>query len=238
MNVETVNKETTLAEQDRQLFELEVQEKMITKQHIITWIETCASVLSEKTAYLNELDSPIGDADHGTNMSRGFAKAKEKLDSIASMDIGNILKTIGMTLIASVGGASGPLYGTFFMRAGTVVSAKHELDRDDLVAMLEAGLRGLQERGRAEVGEKTMVDVVHPAVEAVRAAVEADDDLETSLTAAIKAAEQGVYDTIPLVAKKGRASYLGELSAGHQDPGATSTYFILSILLNVVKGSD
>src|SRR5881396_2295261 len=121
MNAQIIDDNST---KTHSIFELKVQKKMITKQQIITWIETCATVFLEKKVYLNDLDSPIGDADHGTNMARGFTKAREKLESIASMDTGNILKTIGMTLLSSVGGASGPLYGTFFMRAGTVVLSK------------------------------------------------------------------------------------------------------------------
>jgi phosphoenolpyruvate---glycerone phosphotransferase subunit DhaL len=215
--------------------EKSMEEKFITSQDIVHWIEDCASVFNRERAYLTELDSAIGDADHGTNMVRGFMKAKEKLPSVADTDIGNILKTIGMTLISSVGGASGPLFGTFFMRAGSVVPSKHELDTEDLAKMLEAGLDGLVQRGRAKPGEKTMVDAVYTALLAAQAALSREDEIQAALLAVAEAAAEGVERTIPMIAKKGRASYLGEASAGHQDPGATSIYFILRTLLDVVK---
>ena len=212
--------------------------KVITKQHIINWIKECALIFAEKRAYLTELDSPIGDADHGTNMNRGFSKAREKLESVQDTDIGNILKTIGMTLISSVGGASGPLFGTFFIRAGGAVPSKHELDTTDLRNLLQAGLDGLIQRGRAEPGEKTMVDALYTTVDAANIAVEKNDDVNSALSLVIIAAEKGVRATIPMIAKKGRASYLGEKSAGHQDPGATSIYFILQALRDVVTSDE
>jgi dihydroxyacetone kinase-like protein len=211
---------------------------MITRQHIIQWLEQCQAVLEDKKAYLTELDSPIGDADHGINMARGFNKVVEKLPSVADTDIGNILKSSGMALISSVGGASGPLYGTFFMRAAGAVQSKQELDAQDLVNMLEAGLDGLVQRGRAAVGDKTMVDAWVPAINALKAALENGEDMLKAVHACVDAAEQGVQDTIPLVAKKGRASYLGERSVGHQDPGATSTYYLLDALLDVLKRDE
>jgi dihydroxyacetone kinase-like protein len=211
---------------------------MITRQHIVTWLERCAVLLEEKRAYLSELDSPIGDADHGINMARGFSKVVEKLPSVADTDIGNILKTSGMVLLSSVGGASGPLYGTFFMRAGGALQAKQELDSSDLLRLLEAGIQGVVQRGRAEVGEKTMLDALVPAFDALKARVEQEDDLITALQAALAGAEHGVELTIPLVAKKGRASYLGERSIGHPDPGAASVTLLLSALLDVVKSSS
>lgn len=214
-----------------------MEDYFISKQDIIHWIEICADMFTSNRAYLTELDSPIGDADHGANMVRGFLKAKEKLPSVADMDIGNILKTIGMTLISSIGGASGPLFGTFFMRAGMAVHSKYELDTEDLAKLLEAGLEGLVQRGRAEPGEKTIVDALHPAVLAAQAAFASGDDMKTSLATIVEAAELGVEQTIPMIARKGRASYLGELSAGHQDPGATSLFFILRCLLDVVSSA-
>ncbi len=211
---------------------------MVTKEQIVAWMETSAEVLQERKAQLTELDSPIGDADHGINMARGFKKVQEKLPSVVDTDIGNILKTCGMALISSVGGASGPLYGTFLMRAGNAVGAKEELSGADLLTLFEVGVEGVAQRGRAEVGEKTMLDALVPAVDAMRARVEAEDTIVATLEAGVSAAEQGVKDTVPLVAKKGRASYLGERSVGHQDPGATSAYFILAALLDVVKRTD
>lgn len=209
---------------------------MITRQHIITWLERSAKLLDEQKAYLTELDSPIGDADHGINMARGFGKVAEKLPAVAETDIGNILKSSGMILLSTVGGASGPLYGTFFMRAGGALQGKQELDGGDLLRLLETGVEGIVQRGRAEPGDKTMIDALTPAVAALRASLDAGNDIPAALEACVKAAERGVQSTIPLVARKGRASYLGERSAGHQDPGATSAWYLLATLAEVVRG--
>lgn len=211
---------------------------MATKDQIVKWLNNLAEVLIENKEYLTELDSAIGDADHGINMKRGFDRVIDKLPSVADKDIGSILKTIGMTLISSVGGASGPLYGTFFMRSGMAAAAKEELTGEDLVALLQAGVDGIVQRGRAQVGDKTMIDTWMPALSAMKESL-ADDDNDTiaALEAAVAAAEQGMKDTIPLQAKKGRASYLGERSIGHQDPGATSSYLMLKTLLDTLKES-
>jgi phosphoenolpyruvate---glycerone phosphotransferase subunit DhaL len=211
---------------------------MITKAQVVAWMENSVEVLQERKAHLTELDSPIGDADHGINMARGFKKVQEKLPAVVDTDIGNILKTCGMALISSVGGASGPLYGTFLMRAGGAVQSKEELDGADLLRLIEVGVEGVVQRGRAEVGEKTMLDALIPATDALRARLDAGDDIPDALAAAVEAAEQGVKDTIPMIAKKGRASYLGERSIGHQDPGATSSYYLLATLLDVIKTAD
>jgi phosphoenolpyruvate---glycerone phosphotransferase subunit DhaL len=140
----------------------------VTKEQIVQWLESTAAVLNENAAYLTQLDSPIGDADHGTNMDRGFKKVMEKLPTVADKDIGNILKTVGMTLISSVGGASGPLYGTFFMRGGMAVDAKEELDNSDMIALLQAAVDGVIQRGRAQPGDKTMIDALLPALAALK----------------------------------------------------------------------
>ncbi|MCB8918894.1 MAG: dihydroxyacetone kinase ADP-binding subunit DhaL [Ardenticatenaceae bacterium] len=208
---------------------------MVSKEQIVRWLENTATVLNANKEYLTELDSAIGDADHGINMDRGFKKVMEKLPTVADKDIGNILKTIGMTLISSVGGASGPLYGTFFMRSGMTVIAKEELTNDDLYKLLLAGVEGILQRGRAQLGDKTMYDAWAPALDAMRAGFDNGDDTITVLRATVAAAETGMKDTIPLQAKKGRASYLGERSIGHQDPGATSTYLILNTLLETLE---
>lgn len=208
---------------------------MITRPQIINWLERSAALLDEKKTYLTELDSPIGDADHGINMARGFSKVVEKLPSVAETDIGSILKTSGMTLLSTVGGASGPLYGTFFMRAGAALQGKQELDGADLLKLLETGIEGVVQRGRAELGDKTMIDALVPAVQALKTSLEAGGDLTHALEACAAAAEAGAQSTIPLIARKGRASYLGERSAGHQDPGATSAAYLLATLLEVVK---
>jgi dihydroxyacetone kinase-like protein len=207
----------------------------VTKEQIVRWLERVAGVLNENRAYLTQLDSAIGDADHGTNMDRGFQKVIEKLPTVADKDIGNILKTVGMTLISSVGGASGPLYGTFFMRGGMAADAKEELGDDDLVAMLQGAVDGVLQRGRAQPGDKTMIDALLPALAALKESVAGGRGGVAALQAAVGAAEQGMKDTIPLQARKGRASYLGERSIGHQDPGATSSYLILNALLEAIR---
>lgn len=208
---------------------------MVTKAQIIRWLEKSAAVIEENKEYLTQLDSAIGDADHGTNMARGFAKVLEKLPTVADKDIGNILKTVGMTLISSVGGASGPLYGTFYMRSGMAVIAKEELTAEDLFKLLKTGVEGVVQRGRAQLQDKTMIDAWSPALKAYEAAMANGSDVLGAVEAAVAAAEQGMKDTIPLQARKGRASYLGERSIGHQDPGATSTHLILKALLESIK---
>lgn len=210
----------------------------VSKEQIVQWIKSTAAVLEENKTYLTELDSPIGDADHGINMNRGFKKVLEKLDGFADKDIGDVLKQTGMALISSVGGASGPLYGTFYMRSGGAVASKESLDGEELLALLQAGYEGVVQRGRAQLGDKTMVDAWAPALEALRGALNAGEDALSALQKAVAAAEQGMKDTIPLQAKKGRASYLGERSIGHQDPGATSSYLILKALLDTLEGES
>lgn len=207
----------------------------VSKNQIVQWLENTAAVLKENKDYLTQLDSAIGDADHGINMDRGFRKVMEKLPTVADKDIGNILKTTGMTLISSVGGAAGPLYGTFYMRSGMAVAAKEELDNGDVVEMLQAGVDGIVQRGRAQLEDKTMFDAWSPALDALNGALANGDDLLAAMRSAVAAAEQGMKDTIPLLAKKGRASYLGERSIGHQDPGATSSYLILNALLDALE---
>lgn len=207
----------------------------VTKNQIVQWLENTAVVLKENKDYLTQLDAAIGDADHGINMDRGFRKVMEKLPTVADKDIGNILKTIGMTLISSVGGAAGPLYGTFYMRSGMAVAAKEELENGDVVEMLQAGVDGIVQRGRAQLEDKTMFDAWSPALDALNSALANGDDLLAAMRSAVAAAEQGMKDTIPLLAKKGRASYLGERSIGHQDPGATSSYLILNALLDALE---
>lgn len=210
---------------------------MVTKDEIVAWLEKTAEVLKENKKYLTELDSPIGDADHGVNMDRGFKKVMSKLPSVEDKDIGTILRTGGMALVSSVGGAAGPLYGTLYMEAGKAVSGKMELSEQDLVELVDAALEGVVKRGRAKPGDKTMVDALTPAVEALREAVSNGKDTGEALQAMTEAAHQGMKDTIPMLAKKGRASYVGERSIGHQDPGATSSYMILKALKDTVERS-
>lgn len=196
------------------------------REQVIQWIQSYAATLRENKDYLTQLDAAIGDADHGANMDRGFQAVLTKLAGVSDKDIGTILKTVGMTLVSTVGGAGGPLYGTLFMQAGTATAGKTSLTSQDVVAMFDAALKGVVMRGKAEVGDKTMVDTITPAVAALKQAVDAGAELQAALTEAASAAESGMKGTIPLVARKGRASYLGERSAGHQDPGATSSYLL------------
>jgi phosphoenolpyruvate---glycerone phosphotransferase subunit DhaL len=198
---------------------------------ILTWLRRSAEELHAQRDYLTQLDAAIGDADHGINMDRGFTAVLDKLPAVAEADIGTILKTVGTTLVSTVGGASGPLYGTAFLRAGTALAGKQELQASDIAAGLEAALEGVKARGHAQIGEKTMVDALSPAVDAFKASVSAGESIQDALRGAGDAAEEGMKATIPLVATKGRASYLGERSAGHQDPGATSVTLLLHTAL-------
>jgi dihydroxyacetone kinase-like protein len=207
----------------------------VTKQQVLHWLEHTAAILNDNKDELTQLDSPIGDADHGINMSRGFKAVLGKLPSVADKDIGNILKTTGMALISSVGGASGPLYGTFFMRSGAASLSKEELNTADLLQLFFDGVDGIVQRGRPQLGDKTMFDAWAPALHAMQAAVVNGDDVVVALRLTVAAAEQGMKNTIPLQARKGRASYLGERSIGHQDPGATSSYLILKALLETLE---
>ena len=211
---------------------------MVTKEQIVQWLQNFAAVIEQNKDYLTELDSAIGDADHGINMERGFKKVMSQLPGVADKDIGSILKTVSMTLISSVGGASGPLYGTLFLRSGTAVAGKQELTDEDMVGLLQAGLDGVRERGKAQPGDKTMVDVLSPAVTAFQQAVVGGKGTLQAMQQAVAAAEQGMKETTPMLAKKGRASYLGERSIGHQDPGATSSYLMLKSLLAILESSS
>ena len=191
------------------------------------WLRAFADAVTENAAELTKLDSAIGDADHGANMKRGMTAAVGKLDAAPDAAPAALLKTTGMTLVSTVGGASGPLYGTLFLRMGTSIGDKAELDPAAFAAALRAGLDGVVARGKASPGDKTMLDALIPAVDALDAALAGGSSLKDALRAAADAAEAGRDATIPLVARKGRASYLGERSAGHQDPGATSTALLL-----------
>ena len=201
----------------------------ISRDAVIDWIRAFAAAVAENKEYLTQLDSAIGDADHGANMHRGMQAALEKLPGVADKDIGTVLKTVGMTLVSTVGGAGGPLYGTLFMQMGTATAGKLELTLADWPAALEAGVNGVVMRGKANLGDKTMVDALTPALNALKTAT---SGLGEALVQSERAADQGKRDTIPLVARKGRASYLGERSAGHQDPGATSSHLLLKTALD------
>jgi dihydroxyacetone kinase-like protein len=195
---------------------------------VLRWLELCAASFQEHKDELTQLDAVIGDADHGVNMARGFSAVQTKLASLQDKDIGTIFKTVAMTLISTVGGASGPLYGTLFLQASVSTAGKTSLNQQELFAALQAGLQGLMNRGKASVGDKTMVDALVPALEALKP--RESDSLLDALARAVAAAKKGAESTIPLVAKKGRASYLGERSAGHQDPGSVSSVLLLEAL--------
>jgi len=195
---------------------------------ILRWIRAFAAEVEANKEQLTQLDSAIGDGDHGINMQRGMSAVLVKVDATGEeSDIGALLKTVGMTLVSTVGGAGGPLYGTLFMQMGMAVSGKEELSPDDWAAALEAAVTGVQARGKAEPGDKTMIDALIPGRDALKAALAEGATFEDALRQSADAADQGMRDTVPLVARKGRASYLGERSAGHQDPGATSSHLLL-----------
>ena len=206
----------------------------ISKDKLIAWLEKLSRVMKDNRDLLTDLDAAIGDADHGINMARGFDKVLEKLPTLQEKDIGTILKSVGRVLMSSVGGASGPLYGTFCMKAGMALAGKEEIDAQGLVALLEAGVGGIVQRGRAERGDKTMADVWGPVLDTVKAAIAGGASVEDALARAVDAAEKGVRDTIPLQARKGRASYLGERSIGHRDPGAMSSYLMIRTLHEII----
>lgn len=202
---------------------------------VVGWIRAFAASIAEQKTALTELDSAIGDADHGTNMDRGMQAVVAKLDAAPPTDIAGTLKTVGMTLVSTVGGSGGPLYGTFFMQAGGALAGVDELTGADLVRAFDAGIAGVQKIGKATTGEKTMLDTLVPATEALRAAVDGGASLGDALTAAAEAGRQGMEATIPMLATKGRASYLGERSIGHQDPGATSSQILLRTLADSLQ---
>jgi dihydroxyacetone kinase-like protein len=200
---------------------------MVNRDNLLAWIDALVQIYAENKQYLTQLDSAIGDADHGINMDRGFQAVKADLAKNNPQDVSAALKTVAMALIRTVGGAAGPLYGTFFMRASAVCANKTELNEADVVALFEAGLEGILQRGKAELNDKTMVDAQTPALNAMKQALADGADLKTILQKGTAAAEEGMKNTIPLQARKGRASYLGERSIGHQDPGATSSYLMI-----------
>lgn len=208
----------------------------MTNDDVMRWLERTADVLHENRTYLTDLDSAIGDADHGINMDRGFSAVRDRFPTMATMDISTRLRTVGSTLVSTVGGAGGPLYGTAYLRAAGVAAGKQELTSADVVAMLEAFLGGIVARGKAQPGEKTMVDALTPATTAAKQALDERATVAQITSRAAAAAEEGMKATIPMLATKGRASYLGERSIGHQDPGATSSWLILRSLAETYEG--
>ncbi|MGZ8606645.1 MAG: dihydroxyacetone kinase subunit DhaL [Actinomycetota bacterium] len=205
---------------------------------VVRMIRAFAATVAEQKEYLTELDSAIGDADHGINMDRGMKAVITKIDAQEPTDVGALLKTIGMTLVSTVGGAGGPLYGTLFLQMGTATAGKETLEAPDWAAALDAAVTGVQARGKAVLEDKTMVDALIPARDAYRQALEEGASFADALRRSTAAAEDGMKATVPLVARKGRASYLGERSAGHQDPGATSSWLLLKTIADTWAGSD
>jgi dihydroxyacetone kinase-like protein len=200
-------------------------------------VEEMAAAMEENRRRLTKLDSEIGDGDHGNNMHRGFQAALERLDADDPSTPADVLKAVSMALISKVGGAAGPLYGTAFLRASTALGSKEEVSAEDAAGALEAALGGIKQRGKAEVGDKTMVDALQPAAEAAQEAA-GEGSVAGVFRAAAGAAEEGAESTVPMTARRGRASYLGARAQGHQDPGATSTYLLLDAAARVLEGAS
>jgi phosphoenolpyruvate---glycerone phosphotransferase subunit DhaL len=214
-----------------------VADDAVTIDHaaVLAWLHRFAAVIEENRGELVRLDTAIGDGDHGTNMDRGMRKAIEKADALEGDDVGALLKAVGMALVSSVGGAAGPLYGTLFLQMGTATAGATTLDAAAFAEALDTGLKGVQARGKAEPGDKTMVDALLPAVAALREGQSAG--VAEAVDRAASAAEEGMKATIPMEARKGRASYLGPRSVDHQDPGATSSYLLLRSAAETFAGS-
>jgi phosphoenolpyruvate---glycerone phosphotransferase subunit DhaL len=210
---------------------------MFSSEQAVAWVRGTDAVIGEHATELTKLDAAIGDGDHGTNMARGFRAVLERLDGLPEgADMGAVFKAVSMALIGKVGGASGPLYGSFYLALGRTLGDATEVEDAALAAALRAGYDSVVARGKAQLEDKTMLDALHPALAALDAALADGKDLGAALDAAEAAARDGVAATIPMVARKGRASYLGERSRGHQDPGATSSQLILGVLADVVNG--
>jgi dihydroxyacetone kinase-like protein len=199
----------------------------LTTAALDAWIRRFAGLVADNRDYLTQLDAAIGDADHGANMDRGMKAAVVALDETKPATSGALLTKVGMTLVSKVGGASGPLFGTFFLRMGTSLGERETVAPTEFAEALRAGLGGVVARGKAEPGEKTIVDALGPAVDALDGALSGGGSLESGLGAARDAAAAGRDATTPMLARKGRASYLGERSVGHQDPGATTVALLM-----------
>lgn len=204
----------------------------LTAEQVVQWLGRAAAAMEQNKERLTALDSAIGDGDHGANMARGFHAVEGKLPGLAGKDIGTLFKTVAMTLISTVGGPAA-LYGSFFLQAAGPAKDKAALTQAELAASFEAGLKGITNLGKAVLQDKTMVDALQPAIEALKAPA----PLAQAVKAAVEAAQKGAEATIPLVARKGRASYLGERSAGHADPGASSSVLLLQALAETVAGA-
>jgi len=208
---------------------------MFSSEQAVGWVKATAAVVEQHAQELTRLDAAIGDGDHGTNMARGFRNVLQRLEGLSEQDMSSVFKAVGMALIGKVGGASGPLYGSFYLGVGRELGDTTEVEDDRLAAGLRAGYDAVVARGKAQLEDKTMLDAWHPALAALDTALADGKELGKALDAAEAAAKDGVAATIPLIARKGRASYLGERSRDHQDPGATSTHLIVKALADVVN---
>ena len=203
---------------------------MADSKKVIQILQEIAPKIEAEKDFLTKLDQPIGDSDHGINMARGFGEVEKKLPTLEGKDIGTILKTVGMTLVSTVGGASGPLYGSAFLKAGIACAGKEELDLSEFLSVLETATEAVKQRGKSTTEEKTMLDAMVPSLEAMHTKLEEGGDAKAVLSAGVDAAWKGVEHTKDLVATKGRASYVGERGIGHQDPGATSYSDMLEVI--------
>lgn len=208
---------------------------MAENKTVIAVLKKIGEKIEEQKDYLTELDQPIGDSDHGINLARGFQEAEKKLPSLEDKDIGTILKTTGMTLVSTVGGASGPLYGSALMKMGAALNGKMQIDMEDFLLAMEAAVEAVKQRGKATAEEATMLDAMIPAVAAMREAAGRGEEKKAVLEAGCRAAWAGTEHTKDLVATKGRASYVGERGLGHQDPGATSFSFMLDMIKEMIE---
>lgn len=203
---------------------------MADSKKVIEILQEIAHKIEAEKDFLTKLDQPIGDSDHGINMARGFGEVEKKLPTLEGKDIGTILKTVGMTLVSTVGGASGPLYGSAFLKAGIACAGKEELDLSEFLSVLETATEAVKQRGKSTTEEKTMLDAMVPSLEAMHTKLEEGGDAKAVLSAGVDAAWKGAEHTKDLVATKGRASYVGERGIGHQDPGATSYSDMLEVI--------
>lgn len=205
---------------------------MADTKKVIEIIKAMGEKIDEEKDFLTKLDQPIGDSDHGINMARGFAEVEKKLPTLEDKDIGTVLKTVGMTLVSTVGGSAGPLYGTAFMKAGMAAAGKSEISIEEFIQIMEVAIEGVGQRGKSTTEEKTMLDAMVPSLEAMKAENGNTQNAKQIVDAGVKAAWAGVEHTKELIATKGRASYVGERAIGHQDPGATSYSYMLEVIYN------
>lgn len=209
--------------------------EMADTKKVLEILRAMGRTIADEKDYLTRLDQPIGDSDHGINLDRGFQAVEQKLPGMEGKDVGSILKDVGMTLVSTVGGASGPLYGSAFMKAGAAAAGKTEVDAEGFLAMLDAAVEAVKKRGRAQVEEATMLDAMCPSLEAMKEAQARGEGAGPMLEAGVKAAWAGAEHTKDLVATKGRASYMGERGLGHQDPGATSYAYLLETIAHCIQ---